>query len=1148
MRLIWSTLLIFSFPFFCFGQQSKANDYSKLLMDLEVEVAKGNLIALRDLGSLLDKNSVAHDAQRIIKNYTFFLDNEWNWNKKASRQTFLDFFYNNKNEIRFFQPAKVFYIAALDIEKVKYEIHNLPKNINNSNTSLLRKHINAFETALKNNDANSIEKKLTNIISLDTRESKHYLLQIMQERLIQKSDIKGKINLIITTAQALQDHPSIETLDEILMNVKNGFIPIKEAKDILSHLTNHSVPEMNTPQQGVDYFSGLIDSLKTMENIRLAGYDDLFSFSKYIFPHDVDYFGRILGLADLYPWIKKNVIRDLINTEHERAFLYLAADFYKNQLSGNNNGAQSIISVNEYEKYFIKSNQLIIKVLNRKNKFENVFETFTNKGFEDDILNRNFLLFWMAHHVDFEWNQNYELFINKNEVVAKTENYEKLFRRLVDTEDEVALASFMQLTEGNPAEIFTLSTKYRQLLRSLNKAIPNFRHYYIEQLSELTNFCRNNNITYQLSNTLKQKLEQLQEDIPNSKRYELENRIINSLELNEITAVEYYSCIYENNNAFTFSIGRILDHFYSRHWSLVIQNDDQLRLYLKKAALFKRIGTIGSCNSYTNKLQNRSGELTNHLNNILEVEPDDDIIFLIESLATKEVVNSNDQDLQEFIDNPLDFSKNDIRVLSEASKKDFQRIINMMKDETDVKVITKYSEYLRRNPKIEIVPIYFQLINSKTFITKKYSTDITLADLMVPIIEGAYNHHFTPAEKSQPFATQQWRTLWETDGSNYKNWVITFFEQKLKKIEFAEKLKIDVLNNVFASEHYKEEYKKVCLEGLKKVRPIKSIKKLKTPEKLSVKEDLKYFEDFFFSYKNLDDIPKLFVVDDHEMLFDYLNKRTADFDESEYGTFWNSIFRQGWFLDFINMTSNRVAEKEKIKEGLKTYLYESDLISEYEEQTTSMNINLLESLNNDLITKLKNSIKSDSDDVTKALIQQSILARASYKDIPKVLGVVDQLTAGQNFQPYHFLQKDFGLPIFNIDDDEARKKVIKNHSEMSEYDFYKYYIKNFGVDFLNKEKLDFQKIYDLLQFEIVTPFVGGGGTHRDQFTYGLIKMLELNFETRLDFHEKLNENQTFYSFTSKKRAMAWRKYLVDSQLVIHNKLLPPSFNDVVKNN
>jgi len=180
------------------------------------------------------------------------------------------------------------------------------------------------------------------------------------------------------------------------------------------------------------------------------------------------------------------------------------------------------------------------------------------------------------------------------------------------------------------------------------------------------------------------------------------------------------------------------------------------------------------------------------------------------------------------------------------------------------------------------------------------------------------------------------------------------------------------------------------------------------------------------------------------------------------------------------------------------------------------------------------------------LIQQSIIARASYDEVGIIITMIHELSTSQNFQPLLFLQRDFGLPIYNLEDEEVRMEVIEHHSKMKELDFYKYYLKSFGVDFLSKKnRLDFQKIYDLLQYEIVSPFVGGGGGHRDQFTYGLIKVLELHFKTRLGFNEKLNENQTFYSYTSTKRAKAWRSYLIDNQLVKIKENAPSSFNDVV---
>ena len=1116
-----------------------------LLKQLESEVAKGNLLALRDLGTLLDKKSTSKKAEHILKTYTFFLENEFNWNQNIDRQTFLNFFYNYKNQIRFFYPARVFYIGALDVKKVDYKIESLPKNIQTQKTIVLRKNINAFEKAIKEKNGKKAEQKLSLIIQLQTREARHYLLQVLQEELLQKSTLDEKINLIIKLSHALQDHPTKETLEEILINIQRGFLPFKEGKNILAHLTNHSMAEVDDAESGIEYFANLMDSLETMENIRYMGYEKIFNFNRFIFPHDVDYFGRIVSLANDYPWMKKNAIHDLMKTEHKRAYLYLAADLFKNNLATNNPKMPPIISTKEYQGFFTESNQLVIKVLGDNKKYKNIFEEIQSTGIKDDVLKRNFLLYWMTHHEDFEWDQNYALYLNKFETLEKTENLEKHFRRLVSTNDEAAMESFQQLTIGAPAEVMNLSNKYRQLLRTYNKTLPDIRHLYLEQLAALTDFCRNNDIDYEPSDRLRQKLDQLRSDISASERYDLENRIINSLEIQEVTAIEYYACLYENNNSFTFSIGRILDYFYSQHWEVVVQNDTQLRLYLKKAALYKRIGTIGSCNVYLNKLESKSNELNKRLKEILEVEPDDDIIFLIELLSPKEAETST-TDLQEFIDNPIDFSKNDIRVLPVASNENFQAIINQMKDETDVKVLKKYLEYLRANPVIRAVPIYFQLIDNQTFITKKYNLPVNLCDVMIPIIEKAYNHQYKPEDNKKPFATNKWRTLWETDGKNYENWVDLFFEQKLKQLDFADKLKINIINDVFAAKDFKPKYKTTCLTALTKVQPLRDIKKLKTPEKLSVKTDLKYFKDFYFTYKDLDNIPRLFEVDDPTMMFDYLVERTDEFNETELGNFWNDIFTQNWFLEFLNSNPDRIAELKNIKAILKNYLEVSDVISESEEKITYLHISQIESIGKDLVSKLEESIQTQKEESTKALIQQSILARASYNDIGKIISVIDQLSASHNFNPNLFLQKDFGLPIFDLENEKVRKEIITHHSKMKEYDFYKYYLKEFGVDFLAKKgKLDFEKIYDLLQYEIVTPFVGGGGSHRDQFTYGLIKLLELHFKTRLGFHEKLNENQTFYSFTSSKRAQTWRTYLIDNQLVKPNKSIPPSFNDVV---
>ena len=80
------------------------------------------------------------------------------------------------------------------------------------------------------------------------------------------------------------------------------------------------------------------------------------------------------------------------------------------------------------------------------------------------------------------------------------------------------------------------------------------------------------------------------------------------------------------------------------------------------------------------------------------------------------------------------------------------------------------------------------------------------------------------------------------------------------------------------------------------------------------------------------------------------------------------------------------------------------------------------------------------------------------------------------------------------------------------------------------DKIDYNKLFSVEYPSNTRAFILGGEPTVDKNLFELI--------------EKLNENQTFYSFTSTKRAQAWRNYLINNKLVIPNKLAPPSFNDV----
>lgn len=130
------------------------------------------------------------------------------------------------------------------------------------------------------------------------------------------------------------------------------------------------------------------------------------------------------------------------------------------------------------------------------------------------------------------------------------------------------------------------------------------------------------------------------------------------------------------------------------------------------------------------------------------------------------------------------------------------------------------------------------------------------------------------------------------------------------------------------------------------------------------------------------------------------------------------------------------------------------------------------------------------------------------------------------------MNRDFGLPIFDIPTEKDALKIMNRLSNSNELEFYEQTLLEFGLPIVKEPgQLDFEKIYELLSYDLVAPFLGEGGKYRDYYTYGLVKLLELHFKTTLDFHPKLNENQTFYTFNSYKRVTAWRKYLLDNGIV-----------------
>jgi hypothetical protein len=1118
--------ILFLFASFCNAPAlaQAAFSYDMLLSDLETQLKKGSQRAFRDVGTLLDKPHYHNSAIVLLEKYSFFTKKEIDL-QPITRAEFMDFFFKNQEKIKFSEILQAFYITPVEQQPYSFTVKPAVEINGNDPALILRNLVMEFdETVKKGKNSKTLLGIIERIGKIGTPES----FQWIRNTLASTPFVKTEIELYLALCEGLKDEPTMDNLSTILAVSEKGFITPELLSPVLIELTNYAI----TPQQT----KHLLDTLESYEYLRAYGYEKCLPF-KDNFYEKVDFYGKVLSRKDT-PWLQRNALRDLLLTEHPRLLFYIAAQMrlkpdealkYENLLKkltktqfsiGNTEGGKNLNSLKEF------STQL-----------ENIEQQ------------KQFIRFWGNNAEEYKWDGTRRCFVNKAEIAERTENYEKLFRRLNSENDSVALGSFKQLAQGDPVIISELVEKFRPILRTYNKQLPDIRFSYLEQLSRLFAFCQKNGHSYGLPRFLEGLLKKLGETRNPQLRYTLENEIIEYTEARDLTGMEFYGCLYSGNPEMAFSIGRILDRVYSRTWYQVVGDEAQLRLFLKKCFVFKKIGVAGVCSSYQNKVENLDPLFKQRLVLLARLEDDADIINQIQIIVG--VKDNNNQDankiqsmLSIFLNEPMNFANNDLRLLPAPQTPDYQKIIDKIQSENERVILRLMMDYLDLHPSIDAVPSLFGIIgDDRRLTTGGDETEVTrVSDRVVTLLENIYGYKFKTDDNRVA-----WRRLWYSDGKNHANWDRQFFEEQTQFLTKGDTFNIDNILAVSQSKHMTEQLKKLVIDALKKLEPFSDVRRFKSRIPLKASTDLANFEDVKISNKDLDDFIKIFDVDKDSTLWRFINLKTNDYNIDELGIFYNSLFKVNWFVNLIATEKISPYQKDLAIQILQKYLTESELISEFEEQNTLVHIAELQNIGHTLVEKLSATLTLDVSEESKATIQEVILSRIKYSEIGTVAAFFEQLSRKSGYIPTAFLYKDFGIPFFNPEKEDITL-LIENHKKLKQIDFYKFYLSRFGVEFMKDgENLDFVRMYNLLKYEIVSPFTGGG-TQRDYFTYGIIKVLELHFNTRLGFQEKLNENQSFYTYSAAKRAAKWMQYLESKKLVSPDPSVPSSFNRLLAGN
>ena len=315
-----------------------------------------------------------------------------------------------------------------------------------------------------------------------------------------------------------------------------------------------------------------------------------------------------------YPdWYYENQLDGFLTNKDPQALVWIAAEWFQRRSRFNVYYFQD----EDFKKMIKRLTHIEVGVPDEDNK--------TTFLYNDDYYAQaklNHLIYWVNHYKDYKWNKEKGYFENIKELPLAKSKEETLFPALQSADNKLANEAFMQLTELDPIIVAELAKAYDYGLPDKNDTLPSFVFSFLPKLALLTQYCRENGFSYKLPAWLSDSLRLLKNFPSFPLKYRVENNILDKLSWNDITALEYYGLTGDDYDRATFSLGRILDKFYSDHLSQIATDKRQLSFFLYKAKLFEELGIIGNCNKYLRKFERCSPAIIDKIRDLQSTSND----------------------------------------------------------------------------------------------------------------------------------------------------------------------------------------------------------------------------------------------------------------------------------------------------------------------------------------------------------------------------------------------------------------------------------------------------------------------------------------------------------------------------------------------
>lgn len=1169
-------VLLFFCPTFIFSQLENEN-LNKTLDTLLELIDNGDTKAISDLSDFLDdkrpfvrkqgQNTNTTNLREVALSILYYYSDfdGLSITDSLTTSSFKIFLYKNNSKIKYSSFLKKFINVPLNERKVKYRLRKL--NYETEELSSLQTIKSEIQKLVNKGRYYSIIKKIEEAAQLKTNEVFKFLKECADGKHWGKGKNDRETQIYSGICYSLRHFETIESAKLIVEILeKNDVYSIDECILALSKITNIDLVVKNQSYENIaEEYKKLLTTHTTIEDINKFGYETVLGVDNFEPDNIVESYGKIILNSSDFWWTNYHALQDIFSTNDPISLKYVGAQLHR--------------KVSIYNDHLGRSEFDIQKIM--ENKTGLILEVKDDKGnwtstYNDPIAKVNYLLYWYNHYQDYKWNSIKKQFENTQDQILEPDQIDVLFKRLYHKNDSIALDAYTQLTQHNPEAVKNKIDQYNlSVFSGINLKLPSFAKKSILQLIELTAYCKTHKITFNPSKKLIKRINELDQATTFKEKYQIENQLIKSLNIEDITPLEYYTLIHDKANN---SISRIVDKWYSENWDLIINDEKESKLYLKKTALYNKLGIIGNVNKYIFKFNNSKPSTIKKLKTIAKLESDDDIKkMVLKALNHHSNANKNNQtkkttsiSLSDFLSNIHNKSietaslvkinsdedyKKVFEALTKANKKDANKLINIITSNIDIKMTPYFIKSLDINTVIDHGNISRHDTNMNYH---SISYQILVSDKIVVCLEFLHNHAFplpkdpklnvnfvSSSSKSSSYfrnkhkTANKWVELYEKNTEDYKNWGRNFYLKKIENLKNKDSINIKDINEVLASNYYKKEDKNIILSSLKKVQPKNEISYLQLKKDTLSSKDIKYFKNRSFSAKDIQRITSLFDRIPPKKIIEYIKEASKNFTKIKKGKMYSKLMRNTEFKNWIQEININNGYKNEIVNTLKTYRNTLSKDS-FDYSYVNKFIGIIALKGKSTEEKIKQVILMKEKGVKLA---KSILKNADYIDLGIILKYYNELHLTNN-EKIKYLTQDLGFCLPVEYSDELINEFKKNYNTMNEFELYSFYLNNSGVSYKKNGALNFNKIYDILKFNLIDGFTGGKGYERIIHVYSIIKLLEIHFNVHFGKDKNFNEMISNFGYDTSEKTFAWMKFLKDKGHVIIPKYEVPSISNI----